>query len=121
MTDCQMRVVCPACGYVTEDVYAIGGAVMDGGFFEVTVACPVTHRLVDAEAGHLNDFGIIEPDGAERELTEDDVYEATDRLTAFMSSTVCPECGKKHPSWDEKTAVCPVCAKPGCKVEIVRH
>jgi len=121
MTDCQMIVKCTKCGYTTDEVFAVGGAVIDGQFFEITVSCPTTHRLVDGDAGSLQDFGVVEPDGSERYLTEEDVGEAMDPATAYMRSAVCPECNEAHGPWDAQLAVCPVCGTPGCQVEIARR
>ena len=118
MAECQMRVTCEKCGYTTDDVYAVGGAVLDGGFFSITIACATSRELIDGDAGCLDDFSVQEPDGSERDLTLQDVEDTVDVVAAFMSSAECPRCGEDHPAWNEATAACPACGATGCRVEI---
>lgn len=118
MIDCQMRVTCGSCGYPTDDVFAVWGAVLDGGILEITVAGPVSRTLVDGFAGCLGDFGVMDSDGRARDLTEKDLDDAIDPIGVFMRSAHCPACKENHEPWDERAAPCPVCGAEGCRVEI---
>lgn len=117
MYEQQMRVMCPACGYTTDEVWAVGGALQDSGFFRATVACPIARKLVDAEAGQLSDFEIRNAGEEEREATAEDVDQALGPMSQWIAYTVCPECHGDHPVWDADAAVCPVCGGVGCVVE----
>lgn len=117
MSDCQVRVTCGKCGYTTDDIWAVGGAVLDQGVLNVTVSCPSTHKLVDAEAGNLNDFTITDEDGSEHEPGKFEFDDFLDPVGTFMTSTICPECGENHPAWDAKLALCPVCGSGGCLMQ----
>lgn len=120
MGDCQMRVTCGACGYTTDQVYAVGGALLDGGVLEITAACPVSRTLVDGFAGLLGDFGVVGAEGQVRDLTKKDLDDAVEPVGAFMSHALCPACKADHEPWDAQVAPCPVCGAKGCRVEIAR-
>ncbi len=117
LTDYPRPVTCGACGYTTDEVYAVGGALLDGRFFEVTVACPKGRRLVDAPAGSLSDYSWIEDDGTERELTAEDVDTVLNAEEIYTRDGQCPVCDQVHPAWDAAIAACPVCGARGCRVE----
>jgi len=97
-------VTCPACGYRAKELDGVGGGVGMLMIWVFTVSCPKKRRLLD----------VWETDEAceKRALAPDyEPFEPPEQVVP------CPSCGEVHPPWDPKSAVCPRCGEPGCRVE----
>ena len=101
-------VACPECGFVANDLHAVGGTIDDEGNLAVTVACLREKKLYDAPAGNVSDWDVELEDGLTRPMTVEDVDADEDDWDEWEVDD-CPTCGRPPASFDPLEPVCPVC------------